>query len=77
MKKKTELHGITITRLHTFIFYDSGMHENDMSAILKRLKLVFRDKVYKDRVDESDKRWLDTEIDEVFDGIVKYLNKFL
>lgn len=36
-----------------------------------------RDKAYKDRVDKSDKRWLDTENDEVFDGIVKYLNGFL
>ena len=47
-----------------------------MSAILKRLKFVFCDKIYKDRVDKSDKRWLDTEIDEVFDGIVEYLNTF-
>ncbi len=55
---------------------DAGMRENDMSAILKRLKFVFRDKIYKDRVDKSDKRWLDTEIDEVFAGIVEYLNAF-
>ncbi len=65
-----------IACLHTFIFDDSGMRENDMSAILKRVKFVFRDKIYKDRVDKSDKRWLDTEIDEVFDGIVEYLNTF-
>ena len=57
-------------------FDDSGMRENDMSAILKRLKFVFRDKIYKDRVDKSDKRWLDTGIDEVFDSILKYLNEF-
>ena len=59
--------------LDTFIFDDTGMRENDMSAILKRLKFVFRDKIYKDRVD---KRWLDTEIDEVFAGIVEYLKQF-
>ncbi len=62
--------------LHTFIFDDVGMRENDMSAILKRLKFVFRDRIYKDRVDKSDKRWLDTEIDEVFATIVKYLDGF-
>lgn len=62
--------------LHTFIFDDSEMRENDMLAILKRLKFVFRDKTYRDRVDKSDKRWLDAEIDEVFDGILKYLKKF-
>lgn len=63
--------------LHTFIFDDSGMRENDMPAIIKRLKFVFRDNVYKSRVDKSDKRWLDTGIDEVFDGIVEYLNEFI
>ena len=63
--------------LHTFIFDDSGMRENDMLAILKRLKFVFRDKTYRDRVDKSDKRWLDTAIDEVFEGIVEYLKKFI
>lgn len=62
--------------LHTFIFDDGGMRENDMPAILKRLKFIFHDRTYKNRVDKSDKRWLDTEIDEVFAGIVKYLNDF-
>ena len=62
--------------LRIFIFDDSEMRENDMTAILKRLQFVFRDNTYKDRVDKSDKRWLDTEIDEVFDGIVEYLNNF-
>ena len=46
-----------------------------MSAILRRLKFVFRDNTYRDRVDKSDKRWLDTEIDKVFDGIVEYLEQ--
>lgn len=60
--------------LHTFIFDDSGMRENDMAAILRKLKFVFHDNTYKDRVDKSDKKWLDTDIDEVFDGIMEYLN---
>ena len=29
---------------------------------------------YKGRVDSSDKRWLDNDIDEVFDGILTYLS---
>ncbi len=59
--------------LHTFIFDDTGMRENNISDILKRLKFVFRDKIYQDRVDKSDKRWLDTDINEVFAGIIDYL----
>lgn len=66
-----------ISCLHIFIFDDSGMRENDMSAILRRLNFVFRDKIYRDRVDKSDKRWLDAGIDEVFAGIEEYLNKFI
>lgn len=66
-----------ISCLHTFIFDDSEMRENDMSAILRRLNFVFRDKIYRGRVDKSDKRWLDADIDEVFSGIMEYLNKFI
>lgn len=66
-----------ISCLHTFIFDDSGMRENDMSAILRRLNFVFRDKIYRDRVDKSDKRWLDAGIDEVFTTIEEYLNEFI
>lgn len=61
--------------LHTFIFDDPGMRENDMDAIVKRVEFVFRDKTYMQRVDKSDKRWLDDNIKEVFSGIVNYLKK--
>ena len=63
--------------LHTFIFDDPGMRENDMNAIYKRVEFVFRDKTYKQRVDKSDKRWMDDAIGEVFDGILKSLRKFI
>lgn len=48
----------------------------DMSDIIKRLEFVFCDEVYRNRVDKSDKRWLDADIDEVFNGILEYLNNF-
>ena len=63
--------------LHTFIFDDPGMRENDMNAIYKRVEFVFRDKTYKQRVDKSDKRWMDDAIGEVFNGILEYLKKFI
>ena len=59
--------------LHTFIFDDSGMRENDMNAIVKRVEFVFADKAYGKRVDTSDKRWMDDDIQEVFAGILGYL----
>lgn len=63
--------------LHTFIFDDSGMRENDMNAIVKRVEFVFHDKIYKQRVDKSDKRWMDDAIGEVFNSILEYLKKFI
>ena len=62
--------------LHTFIFDDPGMRENDMNAIVKRMEFVFADKAYGKRVDTSDKRWLDDDITDVFDGILDYLRAF-
>ena len=59
--------------MHIFIFDDPGMRENDISAIVKRVEFVFSDKAYKKRVDTSDKRWLDDNIEDVFNGILKYL----
>ena len=56
------------------IFEDSGMRENDMRDIVRRVEKVFSDTGYKGRVDSSDKRWLDNDIDEVFDGILTYLS---
>ena len=61
--------------LYVFIFDDSGMRENDMDAIVKRIEFVFSDKAYEKRVDMSDKRWLDVDIQEVFVGILDYLKK--
>ena len=61
--------------LSTFIFDDSGMRENDMSDIVKRVEFVFNDKMYEQRVDKSDKRWLDDDIRDVFGGIAQYLKR--
>lgn len=58
---------------HVLIFDDSGMRENNMNDIVRRIEKVFGDKAYKSKVDRSDKRWLDDDIDEVFDGILTYL----
>lgn len=59
--------------LHAFIFDDAGMRENNISAVVKRVEFIFRDKTYEKRVDQSDKRWLDDSVREIFDGIIGYL----
>ena len=58
---------------HVFIFDDPGMRENNMATIIRRVEFVFRDPTYRHRVDESDKRWLDDDIEDIFEKIVAYL----
>ena len=60
--------------LHVFIFDDVKMRENNLSDILKRLNSIFKNELYKERVDKSDKRWLDIDIDDIFNEIIGYLN---
>ena len=56
---------------------DPGMRENELKDIIKRLKSVFGDRTYKQRVDKSDKRWLDDRIEDIFARIVNYLEGIL
>lgn len=57
----------------TYIFDDIGMRENNMHDIVERIKTVFQNTTYKRRVDSSDKRWIDDDIDNIFDGLLKFL----
>lgn len=56
-----------------FIFDDPRMRENDMLAIIRRVQFVFGDTTYRRRVDESDKRWMDDEIGQIFMTILDFL----
>lgn len=60
---------------NTYIFNDSGMRENSMVDVVRRVKYVFSNTSYKDRVDKSDKRWIDTDIAEIFKGIIHFLER--
>ena len=57
-----------------YIFSDSGMRENTMGEIITRVSNTFKDKQYLKRVDSSRQRWVDDDINEIADAIVKYLS---
>lgn len=61
--------------LDIYIFNDSGMKENNLVDIIKRVKFVFGNDAYKNRVDKSDKRWIDDDIESVFNRIIGFLEK--
>lgn len=61
--------------LDTYIFSDATMKENTGSDIEKRLKITFSDRGYIRRLDTSDKRWIDEEIDVVTKGLLEFMSK--
>lgn len=61
--------------LNVCIFSDASMKENTGSDIARRLKIVFSDKGYINRLDTSDKRWIDEEIDVVTGGLLEFISK--
>lgn len=58
---------------HTYILDDSGMRENTMDDTVKRISMVFSNRRYVNRLDTSDKRWLDDDIQIVTGTILDFL----
>lgn len=63
-----------IAALDTYIFSDEKMRENSGSDIAKRLKKTFNDKGYIQRLDISDKRWIDTDVDVITKKLVEFVD---
>lgn len=58
----------------TFIFSDSGMKENNIEDIQRRITKTFQNPDFRKNVSSSKKNWLDTEDDVACDGIIHFLN---
>lgn len=59
--------------MDSFVFNDPDMRENNMNDVHKRISGIFKDKTYKSTVDKSDKRWLDDDIDVIFNKILEFI----
>ena len=60
--------------LNTLIFADSGMRENTIDDIIRRVESTFSNKRYVGRLKGSEKNWLDLEVADVLSGILDCLN---
>lgn len=63
--------------LNSYIFKDPEMRESNMEDVIARVEKVFSNNEYRKKVDKSDKRWLDEDIDTIFTGIITRLKEFL
>ena len=62
-----------MTCLDTFVFGDSGMRENNMQDIRRRINNTFASKQYVSRLSNSKKNWLGMEMSDVLDKISIFL----
>ena len=59
----------------TYIFNDPKMRENDLNGVLRRLSLIFKDKLYVSHLNSTDINWLEEDIDVVIAGIIAFIKK--
>ncbi len=57
----------------TLIFADSGMRENTMADIIRRVENTFSNKRYFAQLQKSDKNWLGIKVEDVLNGILEHL----
>lgn len=63
------------TCMDTYIYNDPRMREHDKEDIVKRLSMTFSDKTYRRALSTSRKKWIDEDIQTIFDGIIKFIEK--
>ena len=58
---------------NAYIYNDPGMREKDVQGVLRRVKMAFKDRIFRNRLATTDKKWLNEDTDAVLQGIVSFL----
>lgn len=60
--------------MDTYLFSDTGMRENDMKAVLRRMNRTFIDRLYRQNIEQSRRfNWLGITVTEAFTKITTFL----
>lgn len=57
-----------------YIYDDSGMRENNITDIIRRVERTFKDKTYLSNLKKSKKNWLNQDVSTVISKILEFLN---
>lgn len=63
--------------LISYIYQDDGMREQNVNDVLKRVRMTFMNKMYQKRIHTSDKKWIDDNIENIFEKIISFLESFV
>ena len=61
--------------IESFIFSDELMRENTVEDIIHRVKIVFSNKTYIQRIEHSKHRWLEDDMDVITSEIIRVLEQ--
>ncbi len=61
--------------LNSYIYDDPQMRETSIDGVIRRVRMVFRDRSYLRRLQTTDKKWLDEDLDTITETIIEYLEK--
>lgn len=60
--------------LNTYIFDDSGMRENNMNAVMRRVNRTFSDKLYRQNIGRSTRiNWLGIKVEDALKKVIGFL----
>lgn len=61
--------------IEEYILSDTGMRENNMADIIRRLERTFKSERYKSRLESSDKNWIGVDIETALSGIMSFIKE--
>ena len=59
--------------LNTYIFKNKQIRESDIVEVHNRIMMTFSNDMFRRKIQTSDKKWIDENIEDIFDGILKFL----
>jgi predicted nucleotidyltransferase component of viral defense system len=59
----------------TYIFDDPKMREKDLNGVLRRIEIIFKDKLYVSHLNSNEVNWIGEDINTVISGIIAFIKK--
>lgn len=60
--------------LETYVFIDTGMKENNIEDIIRRVSMTFKNKVYQNRLKTSRRNWVDKDIKDILEELISFIS---
>lgn len=66
-----------LTCLDSYVFSDPRMKEGNTISVLRRISTTFENLIYRNKLQSSDKKWLDEDLDDILSGLLDFLKQLV